>query len=287
MNKNKLNVVRAFIDNDPNGGNPAGVVLDADALSLQEKQSIAREAGFPETAFISKSQVGDFKVEFFTPNKQIAHCGHATVASFSLLQKLGRIGDGSFVKESIEGPRNVHVANGQVFLEQSKPKIELLDLADSNVIELLNALSIESTQITNQAIYRASVGVPFVVFGLSKATDLAKLSPNMQKLATVSESLKAIGVYLFTFETSSPSRHASARMFAPLYGIPEEAATGMGAGALASVLYDFYDLKQTDFVIEQGHFMSPKSPSLLNVNLFVDSHGKIQLVKTGGRALVG
>ncbi|WP_245823732.1 PhzF family phenazine biosynthesis protein [Photobacterium proteolyticum] len=41
--------------------------------------------GLSETAFVSQSDVADFKLAFFTPNRRIAHCGHATIATFSCL----------------------------------------------------------------------------------------------------------------------------------------------------------------------------------------------------------
>jgi len=47
-------VVNAFVDVDC-GGNPAGVVLDADALTPTQKLAIAQQVGLSETAFVSRS----------------------------------------------------------------------------------------------------------------------------------------------------------------------------------------------------------------------------------------
>jgi PhzF family phenazine biosynthesis protein len=74
----KVQILNAFVDNDQ-GGNPAGVVLNADDLSNENKLEIAQKVGLSETAFVSESKTEDFKLDFFTPSKQIAHCGHATV----------------------------------------------------------------------------------------------------------------------------------------------------------------------------------------------------------------
>jgi PhzF family phenazine biosynthesis protein len=51
------------------GGNPAGVVLNADNLKEGEMKYIAKEVGYSETAFVLKSDKADFKVRFFTPVK--------------------------------------------------------------------------------------------------------------------------------------------------------------------------------------------------------------------------
>ena len=88
-------------------GNPAGIVLDADHLSRAEKQAIAAEIHASETAFISKSSLADFKVEFFTPTTEIDFCGHATIATFHTLATTGRIklnnGMANLTEETLAG----------------------------------------------------------------------------------------------------------------------------------------------------------------------------------------
>lgn len=76
----RVEIVNAFVDAGT-GGNPAGVVLDADGLSDGQKLAVARQVGLSETAFVSASEVASFKLDFFTPARRIAHCGHATIAT--------------------------------------------------------------------------------------------------------------------------------------------------------------------------------------------------------------
>lgn len=76
---------------DGKGGNPAGVCLDGSGLSDLQMQSIAAKVGFSETAFVLPSQSADFRLRFFTPTTEVNLCGHATVATFHLLQEHGRI----------------------------------------------------------------------------------------------------------------------------------------------------------------------------------------------------
>ncbi|MEK6264950.1 MAG: PhzF family phenazine biosynthesis protein, partial [Clostridium sp.] len=61
--------------------------------NLKEKDmiSIAKKLGFSETAFVQSSNVADFKVRFFTPSEEVDLCGHATIATFYVLTKLGII----------------------------------------------------------------------------------------------------------------------------------------------------------------------------------------------------
>ena len=65
----------AFSDR-PDGGNPAGVVLDASGLSEAEMLGIAADVGYSETAFVD----GD-DIRYFSPLAEVPFCGHATVAT--------------------------------------------------------------------------------------------------------------------------------------------------------------------------------------------------------------
>ena len=112
-----VQIVSAFIDGDE-GGNPAGVVLGADKLSSNQKLAVADKVGFSETAFVSASETATLKLEFFTPTRQIAHCGHATIATFSLLCQLGELGEGWHSKETIDGNRDILIDSDLAFMEQ-------------------------------------------------------------------------------------------------------------------------------------------------------------------------
>jgi PhzF family phenazine biosynthesis protein len=65
----------AFSDR-PDGGNPAGVVLDAAGLSDADMLSIAADVGYSETAFLD----GD-DIRYFSPLAEVPFCGHATIAT--------------------------------------------------------------------------------------------------------------------------------------------------------------------------------------------------------------
>ncbi|BDT66845.1 putative isomerase YddE [Comamonadaceae bacterium OS-1] len=84
--------IAAFSDG-PSGGNPAGVVL-ADALPPDaDMQRIAAQVGFSETVFATP--VGDgWRVRYFSPESEVAFCGHATIALGAALAL--QQGDGVF-----------------------------------------------------------------------------------------------------------------------------------------------------------------------------------------------
>src|SRR4051794_25236525 len=70
----------AFTDS-PEGGNPAGVVLDASALSDAEMQQIAADLAYSESAFVTTRDDGTYDVRYFSPEMEVPFCGHATIAT--------------------------------------------------------------------------------------------------------------------------------------------------------------------------------------------------------------
>ncbi|HET7376317.1 MAG TPA: PhzF family phenazine biosynthesis isomerase, partial [Anaerolineae bacterium] len=139
-----VQVINAFTDNGT-GGNPAGVVFQAERFSQSQKQLIAANAGFSETAFVSPSQTADFKLEFFTPTRQIPHCGHATIATFGYLRQTGQITRDTSSKETIDGDRRILLRDGLAFMEQQAPQYEAI-----NTHEVLASLGITYEQLLHQ-----------------------------------------------------------------------------------------------------------------------------------------
>jgi len=260
--KVNIQIVNAFIDGSK-GGNPAGVVLEADNLSHKQKLSVAKQVGLSETAFVSTSKVADYKLDFYTPTRQIAHCGHATIAVFSYLAQLGQIESGWYSKETIDGNRKILIKDGLAYMEQLAPKFISVEKYHSNILDSIN---ISEQQLASTPMV-VDTGNRFLIIGLENQHTLSRLMKDTVAIETISEELNLIGYYIFTTETNKAGRDASTRMFAPRYGIDEEAGTGMAAGPLASYLYDVLGIRKKQFNIEQGYLMQSPSPSVIEVNL--------------------
>ncbi|KFI06461.1 PhzF family phenazine biosynthesis protein [Massilia sp. BSC265] len=276
-----VNIVNAFVD-AAEGGNPAGVVLDADALSSGEKLRIAQLVGLSETAFVSRSHAADIKLEFFTPSRQIAHCGHATVATFSLLAQRGLVTGPESSKETIDGTRRILLRGDAAFMEQRAP--EYVDEADfvpgAGAGRILASLGLGPDDVAAPPCVVAT-GNRFVLVHVRSEAVLAGLATDMAEIAAVSAAFGAIGYYVFA--TTDGEFAATARMFGPHYGIEEEAATGMAAGPLACYLYDRAGLKHSTLLIRQGAHMAPPSPSRITVELQLEG-GRITGLFAGGEA---
>ena len=281
--------VNAFIIEDGTGGNPAGVVLDADDLQDADMLRVAASIGLSETAFVSRSATEGARLDFFTPTRRIAHCGHATIAAFALLRSLGRIGEGMTSKETVDGPRRILVSGSMVFMEQLAPAYRLAsDWADAGVgmSDVLDAVGLDPGRLDPRVAPQVvDTGNRFLVIGVRHGDDLARLRPDAVRVERISEALDLIGCYLFTTDRGATDADATARMFAPRFGIAEESATGMAAGPLACLLHDALGMRGPRFVIEQGRYMVPASRSRITVDLALKA-GRIGSLMAGGEARV-
>ena len=123
---------------DPQGGNPAGVVLDAAGLADAEQLAIAAELGYSETAFLTPPPAGlgepgrAFTIRYFSPLAEVAFCGHATVATAIALAE--RTGPGDLVFATPAGPVPVTVTRRggalRATLTSVEPRITAVAPAD-------------------------------------------------------------------------------------------------------------------------------------------------------------
>ncbi|QHQ63383.1 PhzF family phenazine biosynthesis isomerase [Anaerocolumna sedimenticola] len=264
------------------GGNGAGVVLDADYLSDEEMQKIAAVLGFSETAFVLNSNLADFKVRFFTPSEEVDLCGHATIGTFFTMGTLGYIKPGNYLQETKAGILGVEIKEDQsIMMSQPLPvffeTIDKSEIADSLNIEIANIHEDLPVQIV-------STGLRDIIVPIKNLDVLYSIKPDFKKIFEISRRYSAVGYHVFSLETINFST-ACCRNFAPLFGIPEESATGTSNGALGCYLYKYGKInfgQTSNIIIEQGYAM--KKPSEIFVSLAVEGE-KITGVKVGGRAL--
>ncbi len=215
--------------NRGNGGNPAGVVLNSDELTEAQMQNLAKIIGYSETAFISESEVADFKVRFFTTNAEVDLCGHATIAAFNLMQQKKLIKQGSYTQETKAGVLKINIKASTVYMQQTLPRFYEKIYAE----ELSDCLNIACTDFgTRMPIQAVSTGLKDILVPVKNNNILEYLKPDMKKIEEISKKYQATGIHVFALN-NDPKSVAICRNFAPLYGISEESATGTSNGALA------------------------------------------------------
>ena len=263
-------VVKAFVTNQGEGGNIAGVVLNSDHLTSLEKQRIAKELGFSETAFHVQHKNGKEELEFYTPTKRIDFCGHATVATYGVLSKKYPI-----------GVYTVHISGQEIKIKIGTDKIgiqqRLSFINDVSDFKTILSSSFSSFSLENLVdVKHINNGVSFFVIEITDWNSIKELKPVHSEIEKVSRKHNLVGYYL----TAPPENHQSmTRMFAPYYGIPEESATGMGAGCLMAYLNKKYG--NLSHIAIQGMAMKPEQPSRLELEIKEDHiwvFGKFQLM---------
>lgn len=264
------------------GGNPAGVVLEASHLSTVQMQYIAKQLGFSETAFILPSTVADYRIRYFTPNHEVDLCGHATIASFYLMVTQNHIVAGHYRIETLAGILDVHIEDDHhVFLTQTPPQFDI----EINRQEIADSLGIAVDELHAEApVQIVSTGLRDIIVPIRSLHTLQRITPNFDRIKRISQTYNVVGYHLFTLDTHSDAI-AQCRNFAPLYDIPEESATGTSTGALMCYLHQYNLIPATStspFVFEQGYTMNVPSQLLVTIQLHDD--GAIKQVQVGGLA---
>jgi PhzF family phenazine biosynthesis protein len=280
----KVYLLNAFVA-EKRGGNPAGVMLDADELTSEQMRYIAAEVGFSETAFVEKSSNADFKLSFFTPTEEVDICAHATIAAYSVLLQKGLVTARSYMQEIKAGTLPVEIrTNTTIFMDQLKPtyfeELPIARLAD--VLQIEEAL-IKDTHLKPQII---STGTRELLVPILTREALFSLHPDTEKMIELNKETKTSGYKVFTLETISPDAAAHSRDFAPYVGIPEESATGITTGPLSCYLFNYGKLHNKDIsnlLFEQGYSMD--KPSELYVSLHAENN-VITRVQVGGKAVL-
>lgn len=227
----KYFIVDAFTT-QPFGGNTAGLVLLDDAFPSDEfMQKVAAEFRYSETAFVLQNGDTEFTVRYFTPRGEVDLCGHATVATFGTLYKLGIIADDTMcLNHTLAGNLQVRVGD-KVMMEMAEPQV--ID-ATVDVKQLHSIMRVKNSHI-DLPVMVVSTGLPDIMMPVSSVDELNTLVPDMDALAKISDKLGVTGVHAFAIGDDDYTAHV--RNFGPLYGIPEESATGTANGALTHYLH--------------------------------------------------
>jgi trans-2,3-dihydro-3-hydroxyanthranilate isomerase len=240
MRRFRIKQVDAFTDRTF-GGNPAGVVPSAEALSDIEMQSIANEMNLSETAFVLPSEKADFRLRWFTQKREVQFCGHATVASLHVLAEEGMFGmnkEGkfSFKVETMVGILDVGVEKGQsINIILQAPSIDLArEELDKN--ELGEALRIKITDFENSYPFMRDRTLDYLYVALKRLETLGKMSYDYDILEKFGHKHQIKGFTVFTKGTFEQNSHVHSRFFSPYYGVREDPTTGSSHGPLGVYL---------------------------------------------------
>jgi trans-2,3-dihydro-3-hydroxyanthranilate isomerase len=228
------------------GGNPLAVVPDARALASAQMQAIAAEFNLAETTFVLPPQdaANTAQVRIFTPRAEIPFAGHPNVGTAFVLAQAGEsfgrpiTGDHLAFEEKAGVVRIEILKAGSRITGARLAAPQRLSTGEDVAPEIVAAAcAIPGAAIETRS-HRpcvASCGMAFVVAELKSRDALAAASPRTDVFAEHVPMNKATGIHLYV-QGSGAGADIEARMFAPLYGVPEDPATGSANVALVGLL---------------------------------------------------
>ena len=283
----------------PFGGNPVAVFPDAEGLTDDQLQQIAREMNLSESVFVlpPTDQAAVVRLRIFTPTQEIPFAGHPVLGTFFVLAQLGLIAAANGVTRVMQEcnlglfPVELHADEGQVELViMTQPKPEFLGPVDAmeDVYKIAGALGLPKYAITDMKwpIAVVSTGLPVLIVPVRALTAVRSIQPDASAIMEVCSRFGANGVVAFTTVTVEPSSTVHTRMFAPSIGILEDPATGSASGALGAYLVQngVVDVAPTtEIIVEQGYEIERPSQILVRVESDDDI---IQTVKVGGQCVM-
>ncbi|HPT16361.1 MAG TPA: PhzF family phenazine biosynthesis protein [Kiritimatiellia bacterium] len=195
-------------------GNPAAVCLLDDWLDDRTLQAIAAENNLSETAFLVP-RGGEFDLRWFAPTKEVALCGHATLAAAKVLFDLRGWKEATIRFRTRQRGVLTMVKNGEWF-EMDFPALP------SRPVEtpagLSAALGAEPRQVLESTDDWLAV--------LDDEAAVRELKPDFA-------ALKAFPCRCLVPMARGDRADFVSRAFAPRYGIPEDPVTGSAHCALA------------------------------------------------------
>ncbi|WP_328412275.1 PhzF family phenazine biosynthesis protein [Streptomyces violaceus] len=220
---------------DPQGGNPAGVVLDATGADDAAMLAAAAEVGYSETAFVVPSGDGALDVRYFSPLAEVPFCGHATIAT--AVAHAERHGTGRLLLRTAAGPVTVTTdrsADGTLVatLVSVAPRTAPIEAGD--LAELLAILGWSEADLDPALPPRAAfAGAWHPVLAAASRDRLARLEYDMTALGTLMARTGWTTIDLVQRE--SPTVFHARNPFPP-GGVVEDPATGAAAAAFGGYL---------------------------------------------------
>lgn len=228
------------------GGNPLAVVPDARGLTSAQMQAIAAEFNLSETTFVLPPQdaANTAQVRIFTPRAELPFAGHPNIGTAFVLAGAATgaarpiTGDTMIFEEKAGLVRIELLRDRSAVTGARLAAPQAFSIGENIAREIVaSACSIAPADIDTQAHQPciASCGIPLIFAAVTSRDALAAARPRTEIFAEHVPTTLATGIHLYV-EAATPVADIEARMFAPLYGVTEDPATGSANVALIALL---------------------------------------------------
>lgn len=240
-------------------GNPAGYILlnELNDISENEMLKIAKELkGFVnEVGYVAKKGKCEFDLRYYSSEREVDFCGHATIAIlYDLIKTDNSLQDIPTLtintnKGSLKVENKFSDSNS-VFIMSPKPEEKEVSL---NVRELADKLKIREQDINGDLpISVINAGLSTLIVPITDLESILSISPNLEELKDYCFCNGIDIIEVFTSDVRDKTNNYRTRVFAPTFGYIEDPATGSGNSALGYYLIN-NNLWTTDaLTIEQN-----------------------------------
>lgn len=227
----------AAFTTDPAGGNPAGVVLDAEGMDDSEMQRIAAEVDYAETAFVIDLDEAGVSIRYFSPIAEVPFCGHATIATAIALVEHDRAPLGELTFRTPVGPLVIRTRRdaGTVVASFTSVEPEVRPLPDGALTQLLDLIGVTEADLDERmppAIAFAGNEHPFLALRERSVFDAFTFDPGVARALLNQYRWPATIIVVH----AGPDDQLAARNIFPVGRITEDPATGAAAAAIGGYL---------------------------------------------------
>ncbi|ADK83287.1 PhzF family phenazine biosynthesis protein [Sediminispirochaeta smaragdinae] len=270
-------------------GNPAGTIWLTAKQDINESQmqKLAKELkGFvSEVGYIHKIEEEKYGLRYYSSEREVNFCGHATIA---LMYELFKTEQSLIDKDTIKiitnnGELDVEnriKSNDAVFIMSPSPK----EFAGLPTIEEVSA----SLHISNDSVYSQlpikliDAGLRTLIVPILSLETIIRIEPDVNQLSEFCVDNEIDIIEVFTKETAKMENDYRVRVFAPRFGYLEDPATGSGNSALGYYLMSNNMWDKGMLRLEQNNSM--ERFNLIQLQRKEDSN-KNQRVLFGGGAI--
>ncbi|OHD13379.1 MAG: phenazine biosynthesis protein PhzF [Spirochaetes bacterium GWB1_36_13] len=240
-------------------GNPAGYIkLDLkEEINEIEMQKLAKELkGYVnEVGFLFQNQKDIFELKYYSSEREVDFCGHATIAiMYDLIKSdINFKNKNNFTIQTNRGILKVEnriIDEDAVFIMSPVPfkksvSLKAQYIADNLQIKADEIDSTHSISITN-------AGLTTLLIPIKSLDSILKIHPDFEKLKNFCISNEIDIIEVFTTDVSDKFNDFRVRVFAPTFGYLEDPATGSGNSAFGYYLLSTGQFNKNTIVIEQN-----------------------------------
>jgi len=260
MKEFKFKKIDAFAT-ERSGGNPAGYIWLNSQSDISEKEmlQIAKELkGFVnEVGYVFRTSEDRFDLKYFSSEREVDFCGHATIAIMYDLIK----NDTTLLQLDL---LQIHTNRGELSVENRIEKEDAVFIMSPEPVEkervpdvqnLADKLKIKTDEIENgYPISVINAGLSTLLVPIKSLQSILNISPDLEELKHFCFNSGIDIIEVFTDDVANESNNFRTRVFAPTFGYIEDPATGSGNSALGYYMIKHGLWKDDTITIEQNGF---------------------------------